>query len=48
MHQTFSPLLLYYCSVYLGRAPSLSLKKNNDIGDKNDHSIAVARDSNKL
>ena len=48
MHQTFSPLLLYYCSFYLGRPPSPSLKKNDDIGDKNDHSIVVAIDSNKL
>jgi hypothetical protein len=37
IHQTFSLLLLFYCSFYLGRAPLLFLKiKNDDIGDKDD------------
>jgi hypothetical protein len=45
IHRTFSLLLLSYCSFYLGRAPLLFLKrKNDDIGDKDDGSVVMARD----
>uniref|UniRef100_UPI0030FE9D4D Ycf1 n=1 Tax=Keteleeria hainanensis TaxID=418983 RepID=UPI0030FE9D4D len=48
INRTFSVFLLSYCLLYLGRAPSPFLKKRNNnydyIGDKNDHSVAVARD----
>ena len=54
IHRTFSLLLLYYCLAYLGRAPLPFLKKINDeIGDKNDSSVArddssVARDDSSV
>jgi hypothetical protein len=47
IHQTFSLLLLSYCSFYLGRAPLLFLKrKNDDINDKDDGFVVMARDEN--
>jgi hypothetical protein len=45
IHRTFSLLLISYCSFYLGRAPLLFLKsKKDDIGDKDDGSMVMARD----